>query len=160
MIFKPFEQIADVESRDVGGAGLGLAICSELLSRMQGSIELESTQGVGSEFTLSIYPGNIRDIERQVLRFDSNPDFQQKLTTLKTSGRVLVVDDLKDLRNLVGHMITSTGAEVEYAENGKQAIEKVANAEQAGKPFDIVFIDFYLNSMLLALLLFKFFFFN
>lgn len=147
LIFKPFEQIADVESRDVGGAGLGLAICSELLSRMQGSIELESTQGVGSEFTLSIYPGNIRDIERQVLRFDSNPDFQQKLTTLKTSGRVLVVDDLKDLRNLVGHMITSTGAEVEYAENGKQAIEKVANAEQAGKPFDIVFIDLHMPVM-------------
>ncbi len=74
LIFKPFEQIADVESRDVGGAGLGLAICSELLTRMQGSIELESTQGVGSEFTLSIYPGNIRDVERQLLTFDSNPD--------------------------------------------------------------------------------------
>ena len=97
IIFKPFEQIADVESRDVGGAGLGLAICSELLTRMQGSISLESTQGVGSEFTLSIYPGNIRDVERQRLRFDSNPDYQQKLTTLTTHGRVLVVDDLKDL---------------------------------------------------------------
>ena len=147
LIFKPFEQIADVESRDVGGAGLGLAICSELLNRMQGSIELESTQGVGSEFTLSIYPGNIRDVERQVLRFDSNPDCQQKLATLETSGRVLVVDDLKDLRNLVGHMITMTGAEVEYAEHGKQAIEKVANAEQAGEPFDIVFIDLHMPFM-------------
>ncbi|MEZ7276721.1 response regulator [Pseudoalteromonas sp. 68 DY56-GL68] len=147
LIFKPFEQIADVESRDVGGAGLGLAICSELLTRMQGSIELESTQGVGSEFTLSIYPGNIRDVERQLLTFDSNPDCHQKLTTLSTSGRVLVVDDLKDLRILVGHMIASTGADVEYAENGKHAIEKVAAAEQAGKAFDIVFIDLHMPVM-------------
>ncbi len=147
LIFKPFEQIADVESRDVGGAGLGLAICSELLTRMQGSIELESTQGVGSEFTLSIYPGNIRDVERQLLTFDSNPDCHQKLTTLSTSGRVLVVDDLKDLRILVGHMIASTGANVEYAENGKHAIEKVAAAEQAGKAFDIVFIDLHMPVM-------------
>lgn len=147
LIFKPFEQIADVESRDVGGAGLGLAICSELLTRMQGSIELESTQGVGSEFTLSIYPGNIRDVERQLLTFDSNPDCNQKLTTLSTSGRVLVVDDLKDLRILVGHMIASTGADVEYAENGKHAIEKVAAAEQAGKAFDIVFIDLHMPVM-------------
>lgn len=147
LIFKPFEQIADVESRDVGGAGLGLAICSELLTRMQGSIELESTQGVGSEFTLSIYPGNIRDVERQLLTFDSNPDCHQKLTTLSTSGCVLVVDDLKDLRILVGHMIASTGADVEYAENGKHAIEKVAAAEQAGKAFDIVFIDLHMPVM-------------
>lgn len=147
LIFKPFEQIADVESRDVGGAGLGLAICSELLTRMQGSIELESTQGVGSEFTLSIYPGNIRDVERQLLTFDSNPDCHQKLTTLSTSGRVLVVDDLKDLRILVGHMIASTGADVEYAENGKHAIEKVAAAEQAGKAFDIIFIDLHMPVM-------------
>ncbi len=147
IIFKPFEQIADVESRDVGGAGLGLAICSELLTRMQGSISLESTQGVGSEFTLSIYPGNIRDVERQRLRFDSNLDYQQKLTTLTTHGRVLVVDDLKDLRILVGHMIASTGADVEYAENGKQAIEKVAAAEKNGKTFDIVFIDLHMPVM-------------
>jgi len=147
LIFKPFEQIADVESRDVGGAGLGLAICSELLTRMQGSIELESTQGVGSEFTLSIYPGNIRDVERQLLTFDSNPDCHQKLTTLSTSGRVLVVDDLKDLRILVGHMIASTGADVEYAENGKHAIEKVAAAEQAGKAFDIIIIDLHMPVM-------------
>jgi two-component system sensor histidine kinase/response regulator len=147
LIFKPFEQIADVESRDVGGAGLGLAICAELLARMQGSIELESTLGEGSEFILSIYPGNIREVERQVLSFDSSPDCQQKLSTLSTSGRVLVVDDLKDLRVLVGHMITSTGADVEFAENGKQAIEKVASAEQAGKPFDIVFIDLHMPVM-------------
>ncbi len=147
LIFKPFEQIADVESRDVGGAGLGLAICSELLTRMQGSIKLDSTQGVGSEFTLSIYPGNIRETERQVLLFDSTPDYQQKLAMLDTSGRVLIVDDLKDLRMLVGRLITSSGADVEYAENGKQAIDKVAAAEQAEKPFDIVFIDLHMPVM-------------
>ena len=52
-----------------------------------------------------------------------------------------------DLRILVGHMIASTGADVEYAENGKHAIEKVVAAEQAGKAFDIIFIDLHMPVM-------------
>jgi len=78
LIFKPFEQIADVESRSVGGAGLGLAICSELLSRMQGGISLESAIGKGSEFTISLYPGNIQAVERRLLKLDLTPNMQQK----------------------------------------------------------------------------------
>ncbi|HCP97592.1 MAG TPA: hybrid sensor histidine kinase/response regulator, partial [Pseudoalteromonas sp.] len=73
LIFKPFEQIADVESRSVGGAGLGLAICSELLSRMQGDISLDSHVGEGSTFTISLYPGDIRQVERNLLKLDLTP---------------------------------------------------------------------------------------
>ncbi|WP_404340972.1 response regulator [Pseudoalteromonas mariniglutinosa] len=147
LIFKPFEQIADIESRSVGGAGLGLAICSELLNRMQGSIKLESKLGEGSEFTLSVYPGNIRHIERQMLAFDASPHLQQKPAPLDVSGRVLVVDDVKDIRVLVGHMIASSGAVVDYAEHGKAAIDKVHSAEQAEQSYDIIFIDIHMPIM-------------
>ena len=147
LIFKPFEQIADVESRSVGGAGLGLAICAELLSRMQGNISLHSEIGKGSTFTISVYPGDISDVERQVLNFSSAPQLQSKLTPSKVHGRVLVVDDLRDLRMLVGHMISSCGARVDYAEHGQQALEKVRIADAYKAPYDIIFIDIHMPVM-------------
>lgn len=147
LIFKPFEQIADVESRAVGGAGLGLAICSELLSHMRGGITLDSTVGKGSKFTISLYPGDIKNVQRHVLKLDLTPNMQQKETSCRVEGRVLVVDDLRDLRMLVGHMLTSAGADVVYAENGKQALHKVEQARSEGKPFDIVFLDIHMPVM-------------
>lgn len=147
LIFKPFEQIADVESRSVGGAGLGLAICAELLSRMQGNISLHSEIGKGSTFTISVYPGDISYVERQVLNFSSAPQLQSKLTPSKVHGRVLVVDDLRDLRMLVGHMISSCGARVDYAEHGQQALEKVRIADAYKAPYDIIFIDIHMPIM-------------
>ncbi|WP_341218662.1 response regulator [Pseudoalteromonas marina] len=147
LIFKPFEQIADVESRSVGGAGLGLAICAELLSRMQGNISLHSEIGKGSTFTISVYPGDISGVERQVLNFSSAPQLQSKLTPSKVHGRVLVVDDLRDLRMLVGHMISSCGARVDYAEHGQQALEKVRIADAYKAPYDIIFIDIHMPIM-------------
>ena len=147
LIFKPFEQIADVESREVGGAGLGLAICSELLSHMRGGITLDSTVGKGSKFTISLYPGDIKNVQRHVLKLDLTPNMQQKETSCRVEGRVLVVDDLRDLRMLVGHMLTSAGADVVYAENGKQALHKVEQARSEGKPFDIVFLDIHMPVM-------------
>ncbi|MGB1291751.1 MAG: response regulator, partial [Pseudoalteromonas sp.] len=65
----------------------------------------------------------------------------------RVEGRVLVVDDLRDLRMLVGHMLTSAGADVVYAENGKQALHKVEQARSEGKPFDIVFLDIHMPVM-------------
>ncbi|MEM5513187.1 response regulator [Pseudoalteromonas sp. AS84] len=147
LIFKPFEQIADVESRSVGGAGLGLAICAELLARMHGDISLHSEFGKGSTFTISIYPGDISEVERQVLNFSSVPQLQSKSAPCKVHGRVLVVDDLRDLRMLVGHMISTCGARVDYAEHGQQALEKVRIADAYKAPYDIIFIDIHMPVM-------------
>ncbi|KPH90203.1 ATPase [Pseudoalteromonas undina] len=148
LIFKPFEQIADVESRSVGGAGLGLAICSELLSRMQGYISLDSHVGKGSTFTISLYPGDIRQVERNLLKLDLTPNMQQKVAPCQVSGKVLVVDDLRDLRVLVGHLIGSAGAAVDYADNGKQALEKVKKQLADGHAtYDIIFLDIHMPVM-------------
>lgn len=148
LIFKPFEQIADVESRSVGGAGLGLAICSELLSRMQGTISLDSHEGEGSTFTISLYPGNIKKVKRNLLKLDLTPNMQQKTTPCQVTGHVLVVDDLRDLRVLVGHLISSVGADVDYADNGKQALDKVKKQlTERHATYDIIFLDIHMPVM-------------
>jgi len=53
-VFKPFVQGEAPLTKSYAGAGLGLAIASELAARMGGSLELQSAPGVGSTFTLSL----------------------------------------------------------------------------------------------------------
>jgi len=61
---------------------------------------------------------------------------------------VLVVDDLRDLRVLVGHLIGSAGADVDYADNGKQALDKVKKQLAEGRAaYDIIFLDIHMPVM-------------
>jgi len=53
-IFKQFFQVESIETRERGGAGLGLAICKEFIVRMDGTLTVESEFGKGTKFTLSL----------------------------------------------------------------------------------------------------------
>lgn len=53
-IFEPFRQIDETSSRKYGGVGLGLAIVQQLVTAMDGTIEVKSKLGQGSVFTVSL----------------------------------------------------------------------------------------------------------
>ncbi|GAA5143152.1 response regulator [Thalassotalea piscium] len=143
-IFKPFEQVQDIVSRNEEGAGLGLSICSELLKHMGGNISVESTLGVGSKFVVSIDPGNISGVEQKTLSFKRS-DYKSSTETLsKLSGKVLIVDDIDDIRRLIGYVCRSFGLEVSYANNGQQAISKIVSASESCAPYDLVLMDIHM----------------
>lgn len=69
-IFDPFSQAQDAVAKLSGGTGLGLSICKQLTEHMGGSIELASTPGAGSTFTLKI-PVEVND-ECELSKFDAS----------------------------------------------------------------------------------------
>ncbi|MDQ3894794.1 MAG: cell wall metabolism sensor histidine kinase WalK, partial [Actinomycetota bacterium] len=53
-VFEKFYRLDPDLSRGVGGTGLGLYICRELISRMNGRIWVDSKEGVGSTFSFEL----------------------------------------------------------------------------------------------------------
>ncbi|WJG09647.1 response regulator [Aliiglaciecola sp. LCG003] len=143
-IFKPFEQIEDIVSRQKEGAGLGLAICTELVKRMGGEIKVHSEPNVGSQFTFSISPGDIINEPRQILNFQKSfaPELAKPMNGL--CGRILVVDDIKDIRQLTSQICGSFGLDVETSQDGADAIEKCKAALLAATPYDLVLMDIHM----------------
>ena len=146
-IFQPFSQVADVVSKNLGGSGLGLAISTELAIRMGGGIDVTSKLGVGSKFTAYIDPSLRDDEPRSILTFDADLSYKPRENDKQLQGRVLVVDDLSDIRRLVGHIVEGFGVDVEYAVNGLMAIESVTRSIASDSAFDLVLMDLHMPEM-------------
>ncbi len=131
-IFEPFHQgAAGVKA---GGTGLGLAIAGRQLALMGGEIGVESELGKGSRFWFNVPLRSA--IENCELKIE-NLKLARSLR-LKAGWRVkaLVVDDVKENRDVLSQMLASIGCQVVLAESGEQALGLAAKANA-----DIVFMD-------------------
>lgn len=105
-IFESFSREDNERVYQTMGTGLGMAITKYLVDLMGGTIEVESTQGVGTEFHI-------------VLDFKRVPDAgEMKLP----AWNVLVVDDNKDLLQSAVSILESLGVHAEAAEDGETAV--------------------------------------
>jgi hypothetical protein len=135
-IFSGFVQADGTIVTRFGGFGLGLNIAKRITDRVGGRIWAESKLGEGSTFHVCVS----LPIEHGAVA----PTFtQEKVTgTLKLrlaanrKMRVLVVDDSEDNRILLGEYLRGADAEVEFADDGPSALEKVLS-----HPFDAVLMD-------------------
>ncbi len=143
-IFKPFEQVEDIVSRNEEGAGLGLAICCELLKQMGGTIRVESEVSVGSKFIISLDLGDLSDTSIETLSFNRVNASPMLESLPSLAGHVLIVDDIKDIRNLIGFICGSFGLETSFAINGEHAISKIVEAQEQANPFDAILMDIHM----------------
>jgi two-component system, sensor histidine kinase and response regulator len=144
-IFSPFVQIEDMVKRKTAGAGLGLAIAAELIQRMEGQIEVTSVEAKGTVFTFYITPGEIDDNTKS--KFDFSIPTTPRINHAdrpSLNGRVLIVDDLAELRKLAGHWVQAAGAEVEFAADGASAIEKVQLNLEQNKHYQLIIMDLHM----------------
>jgi signal transduction histidine kinase/DNA-binding response OmpR family regulator len=119
-------------SRTSEGAGLGLAISRKLVACMGGELQLRSTPGWGSNFYFTLE----LDMPLAVVPSQAKAQLPRVRLAGGTRCRVLVVDDLEVNRNVLRHLLTAIGCEVETASSGDGAI----GAIERSKP-DLVFLD-------------------
>ena len=130
-IFDAFQQ--EEEGANKGGTGLGLAISQKQLELMGAELLLKSEVNEGAKFyfTLNLPPAE----EGAVLdRRGKHRNVSHLASECKV--KALVVDDIKENRDVLSKLLLSIGAEVLEAENGKEGVEKTIEHHP-----DIVFMD-------------------
>lgn len=146
-VFQAFEQADASTVRKYGGSGLGLAISAQLAKLFGGSIAIASVPGEGSSFRLILpIKGEVRFQSRADAGRDAAPESKAKpeVTSSLSGVRVLVVDDLPDIRFLIQHLIEKSGGTVECRDNGADAIEAIDPADPA---FDVLVMDMQMPVM-------------
>src|SRR5262249_42036929 len=127
-LFTSFSQVDASTTRRFGGTGLGLAISKRLVGLMGGAIDLESEQGEGSTFRISL-PVTAADVPAKFVFDDGLPHLAGK--------RILIVDDNATNREIVTRHARSWGLEPVSVERPADALELVAK----GEPFDVAVLD-------------------
>jgi len=143
-IFKPFVQIKHARAQTRTGTGLGLTISQQLVQHLGGEIHVSSQENSGSCFSFTVDPGNLADVPFRELSLNTDIEKSNLIPMTQFSGRILVVDDLRDIRALVGHYMKRCGLDVEYASNGFEAVKKVLQATHDKQGFDLVFMDIHM----------------
>lgn len=143
-IFHPFVQAGNHLRSPVPGTGLGLTISKQLVERLGGKLKVRSTPDLGSTFTFTIDPGGIHNIKRSEFSLSFTPESPSRPPPERLAGRVLVVDDLRDMRVLIGHFIKTCGPEVDYAGDGKEALTLIQSQLNHRQPYDLIFMDIHM----------------
>lgn len=134
-IFEAFRQQDSHTTKRYGGTGLGLAITRRLIEMMNGVISVKSTPGHGSTFEICLkqVPIMMRTGPGQA-PIETTPIPQH--IHFPKAYQILVVDDVEMNRKLLVEILQRYHLQIDEAENGKQALERVIQR----KP-DLIFMD-------------------
>jgi len=143
-LFESFTRLEEIRNRNIEGTGLGMAIVTKLLALMDSELKVESTYGVGSEFSFVIRQG-IADpkpigdapVEREAL---SRPEKKERVQF--PGACVLVTDDNDMNRKVARNLLKLFGISAELAASGPETLEKIKK-----KHYDLIFLDHMMPKM-------------
>lgn len=129
-VFVDFSQADASTSRTYGGTGLGMAITRRLARMMGGDVTVESVEGQGSTFTLTLVAAISEHAGTHAEPVD------QTVGEHLADTRILVVDDNAVNRKVARVLLESHNVVIDEAENGKEALDRLQ-----AQDFDIVLLD-------------------
>ena len=134
-LFTKFERL-DVElNTTTEGVGLGLAITKELVSMLNGKIDVTSSPNQGSTFTVFI-PQKIGALRPRVIE-------KAQVNNDKLLKKVLIVDDNKLNIKVAAHSLDSQEFEIEECYNGQECLDKILS----GNKYDLILMDIMMPVM-------------
>jgi signal transduction histidine kinase/ActR/RegA family two-component response regulator len=133
MIFDAFRQADGSTTRQYGGTGLGLTICSKIVKLMDGKIWVESEPGKGSEFH---FTASFQRLERTGGDLGRIFNAVQRDQPAARSLRVLVAEDNAVNQKLASRLLERRGHQVVMADDGRKALEILEREE-----FDVILMD-------------------
>gem|GEM_PF-3207156 len=141
LIFESFQRAEQSQERIVGGVGLGLPLARWIAKRLGGTLEVESEEGVGSTFTLTVNIGPIDELEwvhpvafqQAVLERSTRtaPTVKKRLR-----GRILLAEDVADVRDILQAELRNAGAEVTAVGDGLEAVRMASRHD-----YDLILMD-------------------
>ncbi|WP_313311418.1 PAS domain S-box protein [Pulveribacter sp.] len=136
-IFEPFSQADASTTRRYGGTGLGTTIARQLAELMHGRIEVQSSPGQGSTFSVHLpLP------EAPPPAAAAHPADAAAPAPALTPLRVLAVDDVPANLELLELLLSRGGHHVAQADSGAQAVQRFAQER-----FDLVLMDLQMPDM-------------
>ncbi|MDD5476478.1 MAG: ATP-binding protein, partial [Syntrophales bacterium] len=129
-VFDPYFSTKQMGSQK--GMGLGLSVCHSIVAMHGGCITVESVPGEGTAF--HVYLPAIGD------RDESSPKMKQKKKQLFRK-KILVMDDVAQIRDMIGKLLNAMGFQVEVAADGAEALDLYTKAIATGEAFDMVILD-------------------
>ncbi|NEV64617.1 transporter substrate-binding domain-containing protein [Thiorhodococcus minor] len=134
-LFEAFTQLDMASTRSHGGSGLGLTISARLVALMGGRLEMESVEGAGSCFWLSLAFSRATEAAKEVAAPVIAPEALRGI-------RVLMAEDDPVNQLLVRDLLSRRGAEVTLVATGAEAVTAAAEGS-----FDMVLMDIRMPEM-------------
>ena len=134
-IFEPFERERTSTVSGIQGTGLGMAITKNIVDMMGGTIEVQTAQGKGTEFTVCV-PMCAQTEQRPV----------EKITELE-GLKALVVDDDFNTCDSVTKMLVKVGMRAEWTLSGKEAVLRARQSIEMSDVYHAYIIDWRLPDM-------------
>ncbi|MCU0662367.1 MAG: ATP-binding protein [Myxococcota bacterium] len=129
-IFDPFFSTKGCREPSLpGGSGLGLAVCRDIVSDFGGRIAVSSRVGAGTKFSVHLRAASSAPKEQTPMPEEPDDGF--------SGAKVLVVDDEKDVGEMISTALSLKGARVRCASRGDEAIALCET-----QPFEVAFVDF------------------
>ena len=134
-VFDTFSREQSSTVSGIQGTGLGMAITKNIVEMMGGTIEVESEEGKGSKFTVTL-----------TLHL-SNQTIQYKPITELKGARALVVDDDIDTCRSVCKMLRSIDMQPDWTVTGKEAVLRAQDAAELNDEYKVYIVDYLMPDM-------------
>lgn len=138
IIFDRFRKIEDDNSKLYRGAGLGLTIAQRLTQLMGGKINVESRLHKGSKFFVQFFVQQLQKNEKEIVVQTET----ENSVFFWPDKNILIAEDEKINFKFLEKALKKTHANIDWAKNGNQAIEMVANNK-----YDVVLMDMKMPGM-------------